>query len=377
MSTIFGATAAIQTSDVHLQTAFRHELGLPYNFYPEVWKAADPNPEGDFIPTPLAPGQLDRIHWKDTGEIVLQNAFRLGLTSTVRETLLEYCNKMGITDIMRHVTVEDNGLEAGTETDMNINGYHWYLQRPEKKWFSNLHWLSPGDMAAHDNYLQALNVAGFSDMLKGIGEYLGLDHLCVFHVTFIATSQSTRGYIHTDVSNTGVRTFNVIIPLIKASNSPPELDIQENEENGRIGRYGYEYDVAGLMGDDVSTLFVGDDVVICLFVNVLILIHPPLLSILFSRGTGRPPSITGCRRRCDLRQQCTLPKSRKTTSIRSWRITRRRSRRRTTRTCSCHGRDGTGSATTRPRNCLRRRGITSSWQKNKGNNFQYVQYKLE
>ena len=124
--------------------------------------------------------------------------------------------------------------------------------RPEKKWYSNLHWLSPADEKAHEHYLQTLSASGFDDMLAGIGNYLGLDHLVVFHVTFIAVSQSTRGYVHTDVSNTGVRTFNIIVPLLKAKDSPPELDIQENEEPHRIGRYGYEYNVAGLMGDDVS-----------------------------------------------------------------------------------------------------------------------------
>jgi hypothetical protein len=193
---------------------------------------------------------MDRIHWKDTGDVVLQNAFRLGLSPSIRETLLEYCRRMGIIDLFRHVTVEDNGLSPGDETNVNLKGFNWFIQRPAKKWYSNLHWLSPADNKSHEHYLQALSIAGFDDMLKGIGEFLGLDTLVVFHVTFIAVSQSTRGYVHTDVSDTGVRTFNVIVPLMKAENSPPELDIQADEVDGRIGRYPYELNVAALMGDD-------------------------------------------------------------------------------------------------------------------------------
>lgn len=181
---------------------------------------------------------------------MLQNAYRLGLSPSIRETLLAYCDKMAITELLRHVTVEDNGLRPGEETNLTLRGYNWFIQRPEKKWYSNLHWLSPADSRAHEHYLQALSLSGFDEMLKGIGEHLGLDSLVVFHVTFIAVSQSTRGYVHTDVSDTGARTFNVIVPLMKAKNGPPELDIQENMDDGRIGRYAYERDVAALMGDE-------------------------------------------------------------------------------------------------------------------------------
>jgi hypothetical protein len=193
---------------------------------------------------------MDHFYWKDTGDVVLQNAFRLGLSPSIRETLLEYCEAMGITRLFRHVTVEDNGLRPNEETNIEIQGYNWFIQRPGKKWYSNLHWLSPADNRAHEHYLQALSLAGFDSMLKGIGEHLGLESLVVFQVTFIAVSQSTRGFVHTDVSDTGARTFNVIVPLIKATNGPPELDIQENMDDGKIGRYAYEKDVAALMGDE-------------------------------------------------------------------------------------------------------------------------------
>lgn len=237
------------TTDLHQKGVFRHEIGVPEGFFPEDWDAADPNPEGNFLREPLEPGALDYLYWKDTKEVVLQNAYRLGLPLSVRSTLLDYCEKTGIANILRHVTVEDNGLLPGQDTFVDINGFNWFLQRPSKSWSSNLHWLSPSDMDAHDDYLQALTIAGFDDMIKSIGEQLGLDGLAVYHVTFIAVSQSTKGYIHTDVQRTGDKTFNVIVPLIKATDGTPELDVQSDDGDYRLGRYPYEVDVAALMGD--------------------------------------------------------------------------------------------------------------------------------
>jgi len=190
-------------------------------------------------------------------EVVTPWAFRVGLHSRVREVLLEYCNRMGITDILRHVTVEGNGLEAGMETHMDVQGDDWYLQRPEARWRSNLHWFSPGAGPAHEHYLQALSVAGFDEIVQGIGAYLGMEGLVAFHVTFIGVSFSTRGYLHHDVVETNGRVYNVIIPLILANETGPELDLcgwkpdlpEDDEYNQRVGRYRYEYDVASMMGD--------------------------------------------------------------------------------------------------------------------------------
>ena len=95
-------------------------------------------------------------------------------------------------------------------------------------------------------------------MLDSIGSYFDMDGLVAYQVTFIAVSSSTKGYLHYDVTNTGSKTFNIIIPLILANQTGPEVDIQdrpddidEGEEHAlRVGRYRYEYDVAIMMGDD-------------------------------------------------------------------------------------------------------------------------------
>lgn len=219
------------STDLHFAGAFRHEIGLPDGFFPKVWDHKDPKPKGDFIPTPLKPGQLDHVYWADNGAIVTDHAYRLGLSEQLRTVLLEYCNKMGITDMLRHVTSEGNGLKPGQETHVQLDGDEWYMQRPGKYWSSNLHWLSPAGFPAHENYLQALSAAGFDEMLKGIGEHLKMDGLVAFHVTFIAVSQAIRGYLHIDVTKTQAKTYNVIIPLELAEDTGPELDLWDNNDD--------------------------------------------------------------------------------------------------------------------------------------------------
>jgi hypothetical protein len=233
--------------------SFRHEIGVPEEFYPSRWMRADPNPQGDFMTDPLPIGVMAPIRWKDPPhDVVTPWGFRIGLHEKLRTVLLEYCNKLGITDILRHATLEGNGLEPGTNMHLGIDGgdgitYEWYLQRPAANWRSNLHWLSPGGAAAHEHYLQALSAAGFDDILDGIGRHLNMDGLVAFHVTFIAVTFSNRGYLHYDVQNTGGKVFNVIIPLMLANETGPELDLQESSKNSfdeetlRVGRYRYRY----------------------------------------------------------------------------------------------------------------------------------------
>ena len=239
------------TSDLHLKHAFRHAMSLPEAPFPDSWRRADPNPDGDFLPVPLEIGQMHQISWRDSGDVVTPWAFRIGLPRLTRRTLLDYCNKLGVTDVLRHATIGGNPLDPGTDTHLRLNGDKWYLQRPDNFWTSNLHWLSPADENAQKSYLETLHFAGFDRVLKGIGEHLGLNHLVAYHVTFIAVSQSYQGYMHHDVSETGGRAFNVIIPLLLANETGPELDLL-TLDGQKAGRYRYEYHVASMMGDDAE-----------------------------------------------------------------------------------------------------------------------------
>jgi hypothetical protein len=245
------------STDKYMPSAFRQEIGVPEDFYPRNWLAADPNPYGDFIPSPLSPGSMAPIRWKGSAEVVTPWAFRIGVPASVRQVLLDYCHKKGITDIFRHVTTKGNALEAGENGFFDLDGHSWYLQRPGPEWRSNLHWLSPGGPEAQEDYLQALGAAGFDEMLEGVGKYLDMSGLVAFHVTFIAVSRATRGYLHHDVLQTSAKTYNVIIPLMLVNETGPELDLQTGasfdedfaEVDHIVGRYRYEYEVASMLGD--------------------------------------------------------------------------------------------------------------------------------
>ena len=186
------------SSDMHLAAAFRHEISVPDDLFPRLWLKADVKPMGDFNAEKLGPGQIAVIRWDDNKEAVTDHAYRLGLPSHVCKVLLEYCDKMGITELLKAVTLGGNTFEPGTEAYLDLQGFNWYLQRPSPEWRSNLHWLSPADNPLHEDYLQALNAAGFSEVFASIGKQLGMDGVVAFHVTFIAVSWSTQGYVHYD-----------------------------------------------------------------------------------------------------------------------------------------------------------------------------------
>ena len=201
--------------------------------------------------------------------------------------MLDYCNKMGITqkfmDLLLASSQDIDGassshpLNPGMEEDIvmhrnrdltddsdvasGIDGLNWQVQRPPIFWNSNMHWISPSDEHSHNDYLKALSAAGFDEVLEAIGEHFELDGLACYHVTFIGVSYCERGYSHYDVRQTGKRAWNVIFPLLLASDMQvPELDLQQGSDedndygvtsvdNGPIGRLKYQYNVATMMGD--------------------------------------------------------------------------------------------------------------------------------
>jgi hypothetical protein len=244
------------STDSHLGSAFRHEIGMPTGLFPQSWMAADPKPTGDFMASTLEAGELSAVRWKGTGKVVAPNAYRLGIDTNVRNTLLDYCNRMGITEIMRSATAEGNSLAMGKKSGgYTNNGDPWILQRPS--WMSNMHLISPYDESAYQSYLQTLGAAGFDDLLKSIGESLGMDGLAAFHLGFIAVSHCSKGDMLIDLKNTGNKTFNLIIPLLLAEEPGPEQELADMS-NLKVGRILNSYDEALLVGDDTG---VSDEVI--------------------------------------------------------------------------------------------------------------------
>jgi hypothetical protein len=171
--------------------------------------------------------------------------------------MLEYCDRMlGITERFRDLTYRGNSLEpAGTSQDVRLQGLDWYVQRPDPHWHSNMHWISPSDANAHEDYLRALSAAGFDDVFQPIGEHFEFKGLAAaYHVNFIAVSQCSKGYIQYDATHTGTKVINVIFPLLLANETGAELDVQDDQEfedgDNKVGRLRYQYDVASMMGDD-------------------------------------------------------------------------------------------------------------------------------
>jgi hypothetical protein len=245
------------STDTFLDSAFRHNIGVPEGLFPTAWNAADPNPLGDFIISDLKAGQLEPVRWKDTGEVVSSHGYRLGLGDRVQKKILEYCNKIGITETLRKTTSYANGMEVDQTTFLDLDGVagKWYLQRPGGKWRADMHWMSPGDEESTQDWLEMLSEAGFDEILKGIGESLGLNGLVAFHGSFMGISTSTKHYLHYDIQNTGNKHFNIIIPLILANETGPELDLRDlkrpdTDGSFKYGRYPYENGVAIVLGDN-------------------------------------------------------------------------------------------------------------------------------
>jgi hypothetical protein len=217
------------------------------DFWPSAWIDDNATPQGDFIDTPLMPGQLEAVRWRESGQVVTPWALRVRMHENVRHVLLDFCNRMGITDVLRRVTVEGNALEPDSGANIDVHGQLWHLQRPDARWRSNMHWLSPGAVEAHETYLQALSAAGFDQVLRDIGEQLGMDGLVAFHLTFIAVSRSAHSLLHHDVMELPGKAFNVIVPLLLAGDAGPELDLRGSDL--KVGRYQYALDEGIMLGD--------------------------------------------------------------------------------------------------------------------------------
>jgi hypothetical protein len=253
-ASVITITDKAYTADQFLPGSFRHEIMAPKDMYPDDWKSEETMPMCDFELPDLKPGDIQQIRWKESGDVVTENAHIMGMKPQVREKMLEYCDRMGITERFRDLTYRGNSLEPGASKDVKLQGLDWHVQRPDPHWHSNMHWISPSDANAHEDYLRALSAAGFDDVLQQIGKHFGFKGLAAYHVTFIAVSQCSKGYIHYDATHTGAKVFNVIFPLLLANETGPELDVQDDEEfedgDKKVGRLRYRYDVASMMGDD-------------------------------------------------------------------------------------------------------------------------------
>lgn len=187
--------------------------------------------------------------WED-GKQISENAFCVDLPKELLKELRDYANQMGITDMYRRLLVADGQpLLPGTEYKKDFLGYNWMVQRPKSHWASNMHWTSPADETAHDDYLRVLSAGGFDQVLEKVGTYFNLEGLSAYHLSFIGVSHCEKGFIHADVNDSGRKAFNMIIPLILQEEEGPELEILSDDET-ITQYYKYEYNVASMVGDN-------------------------------------------------------------------------------------------------------------------------------
>ena len=112
-----------------------------------------------------------------------------------------------------------------------------------------MHWISPADETAHNEYLSILGAGGFDNVLESVGTYFDLAGLSAYHLSFIGVSECEKGFIHTDVNDSGLMAFNLIIPLVLVKGEGPELEILSDDET-TTRYYDYEYNVASMIGDN-------------------------------------------------------------------------------------------------------------------------------
>ena len=198
---------------------------------------------------PQPPLCCEPMVWED-GKQISENAFCVDLPKELLKELRDYADQMGITDMYRRLLVADGQpLLPGTEYKKDFQGYNWMVQRPKSHWASNMHWTSPADETAHDDYLRVLSAGGFDEVLEKVGAYFNLEGLSAYHLSFIGVSHCEKGFIHADVNDSGRKAFNMIIPLILQEDEGPELEILSDDET-ITQYYKYEYNVASMVGDN-------------------------------------------------------------------------------------------------------------------------------
>jgi hypothetical protein len=165
---------------------------------------------------------------------------------------LDYCQDTGITQAFWSLLIDDRPLAPSSFATIQLQNHDWYIQRPGKKWASNAHWISPFNEGTHIEFLNALSKGGFDKVLDCIGKKFGFDGLVAYHLSFIGVSHCVKGYVHNDITDIEGKGFNLIIPLILAKDSGPELEVEQRGNQDIIGKYKYVLNEANMVGDTVA-----------------------------------------------------------------------------------------------------------------------------
>ena len=122
---------------------------------------------GHFLTPDLKPGQAELMRWEDDGSIVQDYAARVGLPPNLVTTIKSYAEGMGLLDIMTNMLYDDplspgdskwfsfqSPYQKGATSD-EMRNFTWNVERPDKKWKSDMHWFNTADELAHEDGLRA------------------------------------------------------------------------------------------------------------------------------------------------------------------------------------------------------------------------------
>jgi hypothetical protein len=155
---------------------------------------------------------------------------------------------MGLTKLFKEL-MGPGELVSGENRNVELNGKNWYLQRPEERWHTTTHWLSPNDEEAHEQYLKVLQQGGFDMVLESIGRQFSLDGLACYSLSFVVLDQCKQGYMYYDFKQIDGRAFNLILPVMLSNNSISQHYVQNRDNPNVVAKVDYEYDVAIGLGD--------------------------------------------------------------------------------------------------------------------------------
>jgi len=234
-------------TDSNEQANFRHEIGVPQSFFPQIWNE---KPLYEFTGGgALKAGEIDELRFKHNNGRIAEGLLRVGLPKGFSAKMREYADERGIT-----------GLYDRLVTDTYLENDHWHVfdTTNQEQWFAhrymntawkfNMHYVAPWDENARVSILRGMGKAGMDTALEGIGTYFGYDNMTCFHFSFMGLSEADNSFTHADVYATGKKGFNLLFPIITVDGTKPELDIISENANIEMS-VNYQEDVAYVLAD--------------------------------------------------------------------------------------------------------------------------------
>jgi hypothetical protein len=231
---------------------FRHVIGLPDGMLPAAWlknetiwrRAADADIGDKWLLPTLPAGQAQPVALQ-SGRTVSGQVDRVGFPNGLAESMAQWADSIGLTDIMKSFILGDASLPMDGEQRLRLNGGTWWMKRFPDFWRSDMHYISPDDVESNRQFMQALADAGFDTVLDAVARKDNLTSITVYYPSFIAVSHCTRAHMHDDSSEDGH--YNVIFPVLQASVPGPELVLGDSERYIYVP-YKYESDHGVVLG---------------------------------------------------------------------------------------------------------------------------------